>query len=196
MNPLPDKVTQAGQTWVDLSLPLGADNPFSSAKPEIAKLGHMGTHIDLVDTPGLPLERMIAKTCLVDAPYTDSAEIDLPDLTPVAEQITPGDNVIFRTGWLAAHYPDKSYFKGHPQLSDQLIDFLLEKKVNMIGVDFPGIKAGSQHRQIDQYCLDRGVYILENLNNLALITQQQFTLYCFPLKLVSSGATARVVAQY
>ncbi len=70
----------------------------------------------------------------------------------------------------------------------------------MIGIDTTGIKKSSEHRHIDQYCADRNVFIIENMNNLALLWAEaknnSFTMYTFPLNIKGvTGLTSRVIAE-
>ena len=74
---------------------------------------------------------------------------------------------MFHTGFISKEtYGTKDYFTNHPQLSNELIDALLEKNICIIGIDCAGVKRGSEHTPKDQYCADRGVFIIENLCNL------------------------------
>ena len=41
------------------------------------------------------------------------------------------------------------------------------EKISMIGVDFAGIRRGKEHTPKDQYCADRGVFVVENLCGLS-----------------------------
>ena len=42
-------------------------------------------------------------------------------------------------------YGSRKYFTEHPQLSNALLEALLEKKVSIIGVDFAGVRRGKEH---------------------------------------------------
>jgi len=65
-----------------------------------------------------------------------------------------------------------------------------------LGLDFPGAQRHEKHKIIDQKCADHGIYIIENLNNLHLITQNKFKSYCFPMNLSGmTGIPVRVIAE-
>ncbi|MDF2636571.1 MAG: hypothetical protein K0R78_3445, partial [Pelosinus sp.] len=56
------------------------------------------------------------------------------------------------------------------------------------------------HLYIDQYCADRGVFIIENLDNLDLLLEKtsnkSFTAYTFPVNMSGfSGLPCRVIAE-
>jgi kynurenine formamidase len=72
--------------------------------------------------------------------------------------------------------------------------------VSFIGVDMGGTKGPENHVRIDQYCADRGVFIIENLNNLDLLYEttkgKPFTTYTFPVNMSGfSGLPCRIIAE-
>lgn len=109
--------------------------------------------------------------------------------------------VAFYTGFIETEgYGGKKYFKQHPQLSNRLIDLLLETKISIIGIDFAGVRRGAEHTPKDQYCADRGVFIIENLCNLNTIfsgkTDMDFIANTYPVNYVEmTGLPCRVVAK-
>jgi len=95
--------------------------------------------------------------------------------------------VAFRTGFIERHeYGSREYFSGHPQLSNELIDTLLERGVSIIGIDFAEMRRGSEHIPKDQYCADRGIFVVENLCNLAAVLNGRDSASCvfhtYPIK--------------
>ncbi|MBZ9626127.1 hypothetical protein G9F71_025305 [Clostridium sp. FP2] len=63
-----------------------------------------------------------------------------------------------------------------------------------------GVKKGPAHPRTDQYCADRGVFIIENLDNLDLLLKEasskSFTVYTFPINTSGfSGIPCRVIAE-
>lgn len=164
-----------------------------------ADLGHIGTHIDIMDSPPLDIQRFISRAHLIDVSNAINLEIDINDTTLPKLDIRPGDSVIFRTDWLNKTYlqePVTTYFEKHPYLSWDLINLLLEKEVNLIGIDAPGIRQGLEHPEVDMYCAAANIFIIENLTDLdKLTTNVPFDFYCFPAKLTdSTGITCRAIA--
>ena len=106
--------------------------------------------------------------------------------------------VAFYTGFSAKEeYGTRIYFKEHPQLSYELIHALVNKGISIIGVDFAGIRRGSEHIPIDQCCAERGVFVVENLCNLQSLLPYgaYFTANTYPMKLTElSGLPCRVIA--
>lgn len=186
------------QRFIDLTMDLNiAISKFSQKdsnfRPEL--LGHLGTHMDIMDTSGPSVDRFISKSHIVDVNNIFEREISLIDTKLDKANIMPGDSVIFKTNWSKNKLETTDYFKSHPYLAYDLIDFMLNKQVNLIGIDAPGVRRGAEHKAIDIHCANHGVFIVENLVNLDNIDLTKFsTLYCFPIKFDrNTGATCRVV---
>lgn len=86
----------------------------------------------------------------------------------------------------------------HPQLSNRLIDVLLDKDISIIGVDFAGIRRGKEHTPKDQYCANRGVFIVENLCNLHKMIEHKENCFIntYPMSYAdTTGLPCRVIAE-
>lgn len=109
--------------------------------------------------------------------------------------------VAFYTGFIESEgYGSKKYFTEHPQLSNELIDSLLEKKISIIGIDFAGVRRRKEHTPKDQYCDERGVFIIENICNLNTLlegqTNRKFIANTYPVNYTKvTGLPCRVVAK-
>lgn len=115
--------------------------------------------------------------------------------------IREGMFVAFFTGFIEREgYGSKAYFREHPQLSKALIEELVRRKVSLIGVDFAGVRRGREHTPTDQYCADRGVFIIENLCALGEVATAskdgRFTAHTYPMRYAEmTGLPCRVVAE-
>lgn len=115
--------------------------------------------------------------------------------------IREGMFVAFFTGFIEREgYGSKAYFREHPQLSKALIGELVRRKVSLIGVDFAGVRRGREHTPTDQYCADRGVFIIENLCALGEVATAskdgRFTAHTYPMRYAEmTGLPCRVVAE-
>lgn len=121
--------------------------------------GHVGTHIDVMDYPQPELKRFISRGYLIDTSGAANLEITIQDTGLLELPIEKGDSIIFRTGWLSTTYgqgPVTNYFENHPFLSYEIINYLLEKQVNFIGMDLPAARQGKEHKEIDMYCANEG----------------------------------------
>ncbi len=160
--------------------------------------GHLGTHFDVMNKT-FPLEYVRRKAVVFDVSAVNGREIDLGDID--ITKVEKGMFVSFASGYIEKEgYGGKAYFSEHPQLSHALIDQLLDLNISIIGVDFAGMRRGVEHTPKDQVCADRGVFVVENLCDLASVlagkSSEFFTAYTFPLKFAGmSGLPCRVVAE-
>ena len=161
-----------------------------------ALVGHLGTHFDVMNKE-FPLEYTRRKGIIFDVSSVTDRDIEITDID--LSKLEKDMFVAFCTGFIEKEgYGTKTYFSKHPQLSNNLIDALLEKKISMIGIDFAGVRRGKEHTPKDQYCADRGTFIIENLCNLKILAQQTeyFTANPYPMNYADmTGLPCRVVAE-
>lgn len=180
--------------YVDLTLSISVDKYFQSESPA-AKFGHTGTHIDISPTFKIDLKRFISRGKLIDVSHIRGRQIEIDDIKDQVE-INKDDFVIIKTNWLEENYPTRNYFLDNPELSNNAVDFLISQKLNMIGIDAPGLVQRENHSKIDKLCLDHNILIVENLNNLDKLSQNTFKVYCFPMNLSGqSGLPVRIIAE-
>ncbi|MEJ2732842.1 MAG: cyclase family protein [Anaerolineae bacterium] len=155
---------------------------------------HTATHIDLV-FPGnsIGLEQMIGPGKLLDATAVRGSSIGLADVEGEVE-LCEGDFVLFRTDWSRFVGTDRYY--RHPELTPEVVQWLISKKVNAVGIDAGGLGVGRTHGEYDRLLVKNGIFVIENLANLAQIPGGRFKVYCFPLKIEGVDAIpARVVVE-
>ena len=166
---------------------------------KMTSLGHLGTHFDGMNTI-FDLSNCIRPGAIFDVTAVSGRDIETSDIAS-SYNVREGAFVIFYTGLLGNEgYGTKRYFTEHPQLSQSLIQFLLQKHVAMIGIDAAGIRRGTEHTPTDQMCADKGVFVVENLANLDKLNTtaagKNFTVFTFPVKFEGmSGQPCRVVAE-
>lgn len=161
-----------------------------------ALVGHLGTHFDVMNKE-FPLEYTRRKGVVFDVSEVTDRDIDVCDID--LNKVESDMFVSFYTGFIEKiGYGGKVYFTEHPQLSNELIDALLDKGVSIIGVDFAGVRRGKEHTPKDQYCADRGVFIIEKLCNLKAVLDNggHFLANTYPMNYVEmTGLPCRVVAE-
>lgn len=159
-------------------------------------VGHLGTHFDVMNKE-FPLDYTERKGIVFDVSCVSNRDIDLSDIDMA--QVEQNMFVAFYTGFIEKEgYGTRSYFTEHPQLSNVLIAALAEKGVSIIGIDFAGVRRGKEHTQKDQYCADRGMFIIENLCNLRSVLDNggHFTACTYPMSFAeSTGLPCRVIAK-
>lgn len=167
----------------------------ASGNEKMVSFGHLGTHFDVMNKE-FPLEYLRLPLIVFDVQNVTGRDISSDDID--LSEVREKSFVAFYTGYIEREpYGTKEYFTNHPQLSDDLIDKLLEKKVAIIGIDAAGIRMGKEHTPKDQYCADAGVFVVENLCNLGTVSgKEKFTVYTFPVKFAGmTGLPCRVVAE-
>lgn len=161
-----------------------------------ALTGHLGTHFDVMNKE-FPLAYTQRKGIVFDVSSVRDRDICIADIS--IEDIEPDMFVAFCTGFIEeVGYGNKTYFSEHPQLSDALIDALLDKGVSIIGVDCAGIRRGQEHTPKDQFCADRGTFVIENLCNLKPLVDNAgtFTAHTYPMNYTGiTGLPCRVIAE-
>lgn len=160
-----------------------------------ALVGHLGTHFDVMNKE-FPLEYTQRNGLVFDVSGVKDRDIEVTDID--IHKITKDMFIAFYTGFIEEEgYGTKRYFSKHPQLSNELIEALLQKQVSIIGVDFAGVRRGKEHTPMDQYCADRGVFIVENLCNLREILKNgsTFVANTYPMNYAKmTGLPCRVIA--
>ena len=160
-----------------------------------ALVGHIGTHFDIMDQE-FPLEYTERAGITFDVSAVKHRDIDICDISP--DKIQKDMFVGFYTGFIEEHgYGGKLYFTEHPQLSHALIDLLVQKQISIIGIDFAGIRRGREHTVTDQFCADKGVFVVENLCHLrTLVNLEHYMVNTYPMNYSGmTGLPCRVIAK-
>ncbi len=166
-----------------------------------ASFGHLGTHFDVMDKV-FPLEFTERPGIVFDVSEVSGAGIGAVSQEHIdLDLIDTGMFVAFYTGYMEkVSYGTKAYFKDHPQRSQKLIAALVDKGVAIIGIDCAGVRSGSEHSKMDQYCADRGVFVVENLCSLqeVLLAEKsaRFSARTYPMNFTGmTGLPCRAIAR-
>ena len=185
---------------IDLTLKVNADqNKEITFHQSIAAFGHLGTHFDAMGKE-FSLDNFRRQGKLVNVSAMGDREIGIDDFEDTT--IVEKDFVLLYTGFIERiSYGSQEYFKTHPQLSMQSIEYLIQKKISMIGIDAAGLRRGSEHPKMDQHCADHDVFVVENLVNLGELWRKSagriITLYTLPVNIAGlTGLPCRVVADF
>lgn len=161
-------------------------------------VGHLGTHFDVMNKE-FPIEYVERNAVVFDVSTVRERDIDSSDID--ISKVKSNMFVAFYTGFIEEEgYGSKRYFREHPQLSDILIESLLDLDVSIIGIDCAGIRRGAEHTPKDQYCADRNVFVVENICNLERLLLQkrskEFIANTYPVKYAEmTGLPCRVVVK-
>jgi len=169
---------------------------------------HTGTHIDApyhfkengAKIHQIPLDRLTGKASLIRIKKSKDQEItkqDLLEFEKKHEKIKDFSSVIFCTNW-QKNSKKKIFFTNNPGLSKSATEYLISKKINLVGIDSPSIDLGKDifftaHKILAQ----NNVLIVENLTNLEKITVSEFNFVILPLKIKNgTGSPVRAIAIY
>jgi arylformamidase len=155
---------------------------------------HVGTHIDAPmhmiasgkSLDQIPLDHFVGRGRYIKV---SNRAFDLDDVKKAG--IQAGDIVLFHTG-MGDIYHQPAYFSESPPIPEDVASYLVEKRVKMVGMDMFG--PDQPPFPIHKILLSAGVLIIENLTNLELLAEKEFTVYALPIKLAIDAAPARVIA--
>jgi arylformamidase len=161
---------------------------------------HTGTHVDAphhflnnhYTVEQLPLDILIGKCFVLDlsmieghvnAKFLESSNIPEDTLRLL---IKTGNSAHWQAG-------DKDFFPGFQGVTEDGAEWLVEKGIKLIGIDYLSVAPYKQSVPTHTVLLKAGVIALEGIN-LSSVKQGNYDLYCLPMKLVGSdGAPARVI---
>ncbi|MCL1981998.1 MAG: cyclase family protein [Clostridiales bacterium] len=156
---------------------------------------HTGTHIDVPmhmtgddrTAADFPVDCFSGRGVLLDV----RGEY-LIAMRPCFESIVgEGDVVLLHTGF-DKWYGKVSYFADRPSVSKELSEFLISRKIKMLGMDMPS--PDRPPHDIHKALLESGVILLENLTNLeALQGIGDFEVMALPLKIAAEASFVRAV---
>lgn len=186
--------------------------PWSKIKTEGYNLellffsSHSGTHIDApfhfveqgMKIHQIPPSRLLRQAILVKIKKNSNELItkkDLMDFEKKNGKISNYSTIIFETGWQKNLYKS-FYFEKNPGLSTSAANYLISKKINLVGIDSPSIDVGNDSKfPVHHLFSTKNVLIVENLANLDKITSNPFELIVLPLKLQdATGSPVRAIA--
>lgn len=160
---------------------------------ELTSTMHIGTHIDapshMVDSKKnmchYDIEHFIGEVVVLD--FEGQKEIVLRDEDKAL--IKENHIVLVYTGMDKIIGTDEYYYE-HPQVSKEFADFLVEKKVKILGLDF--YSPDSLPSLVHKTLLPNDVLIVENLTNLELLLDKEVVEgYFIPLKIDTEGSFIR-----
>jgi kynurenine formamidase len=157
---------------------------------------HVGTHVDA------PLHFISEGKCIsdisIDRFYGDGVLIDVRG-KPVIDidcleniKIEKDDHVLFFTGH-DQYYGAHDYFLDHPVITEKLAQYLIDKKIKMVGVDMPS--PDKYPFAVHKLLLKQDILIIENLTNLKALVNKEFELFAFPIKFETDAAFVRTIAK-
>ena len=98
-----------------------------------------------------------------------------------------GKAVLVRTGW-DRHWRTDAYFAGHPFLTADAAQLLVERRARIVGIDSFNIDdTGGGERPVHSTLLGADIPICEHLTNLAVLPADGFRFSAVPVKVSGMG---------
>lgn len=98
-----------------------------------------------------------------------------------------GKAVLVQTGW-AMYWRTEQYFTGHPFLTREAAEFLVEAGAKLVGIDSLNIDdTRDTARPVHSILLRAGIPIVEHLCNLSALPEEGFKFFAVPVKVKSMG---------
>lgn len=171
---------------------------------ELTLGSHTGTHIDApihFIKDGVPVDRLPPETCVGEAVVLDlekpqGSEVTREDMEKSALVDREGLIVLLYTG-MSKRWEDPSARTNFTYLSADAADWLVERKVKAVGIDYVSVeKYGSKEAPVHKALLSKGIPIIESLSQrLGEFKGKRILLVCLPLKVGGSdGGPARALA--
>lgn len=157
---------------------------------------HSGTHID---APGhfttnkksileISVESFFNKAICINV--NNESVIKTAHLKELDQDISA---ILFYTGFEEKINQDE-YFKYYPEIDFKFAQFIVDKKIKIIGIDSPSVD--KIPFKVHKLLLKNDILIIENLINLKkLCDLKSFELISLPLKIDAFGSPARVIAK-
>lgn len=158
---------------------------------------HSGTHMDspmhMSDSPvfigDYPVDKFCGRGIVLDV--RGQSVIHLKD--SMGNAIQENDIVVFYTGQ-EEKYGTPQYYSDHPVLGRDVAEFLIDKRVKLIGVD--AYSPDPYPYEIHKLLFKHGILIVENLRNLGLLVDKPHVeFFMFPLKIKADASLIRAVAK-
>ncbi|MGB3681689.1 MAG: cyclase family protein [Rubrobacteraceae bacterium] len=174
---------------------------------------HTGTHIDaplhfVTEGPArygidqVPLDKVMGRAATIQATHLPAGGVleakHIREWEDEFGSLEEGDIVLVRYGWdqlWATGAEARDFLESWPGLSTDAAEYMVDKKVSLVGCDAISIDASNDADQPAHHVLlNNEVYIMENLKNLDQLPP--FSVFvAFPLKVKGgSGAPVRAAA--
>ena len=160
---------------------------------QVVLCGNTGTYVDSpfhryadgADLGGLELDRLAdVDGLLIDASARSERAIGPGGLTG---HDLAGKAVLFRTGW-SRHWSTDAYTSGHPFLTAETAEVLVQAGVALVGIDSLNIDdTATGERPVHTILLAAGIPICEHLTALDALPRSGFRFSAVPVKVTGLG---------
>ena len=158
---------------------------------------HIGTHLDC---PGhmiengkwiheLPIERFTGTGTVIDCKGHEEITIDL-----LIDKLDSVDTVLFYSGFEELFFKEE-FKSNYPVLTKEACDYLIEKKIKIVGVDYLSVDPiNDEDFNVHKTLLGNDFILYECLGNLKGLINATFEFYGVPLNIKADGFPVRPIA--
>ena len=154
---------------------------------QIAKIEMVANTSTYIDAPS---HRWEGAADIAALPLEHVADLEgiVIDGTAMTNQSFRGCAVLFRTGW-SKHFGTPEYGRGHPYLSLQTAEQLIEGRAALVGIDSLNIDdTRDAARPVHTQLLAAGIPIVEHLNALDQLPTHRFRFFAVPARIAGMGS--------
>jgi arylformamidase len=162
---------------------------------------HHGTHVDAPEhfvrggkqINELSLSTFVGPAVVADVRNRRRKEMIVADelAKAIAPSYQPTDRLLIRTDW-NEHYGEAGYLEGSPYLTMDAIEWCVEQKFPVVGLDFAHVKddpaAPGKFFITRRFC-ETGVVTMGYVTNLSAIVNPRVLLVALPLALAGAEAS-------
>lgn len=211
-------------SWLDITYPLHSKIPPYPGQPPV-KLGklstigtegavanvtlldisvHTGTHMDAplhflkdgADITKMPLSIGMGEGKIIEI---ENKEAIYPEEIQRFEEkygvLMPLERVFFKTYNSRRDWSVEPFDEDYVFLSKDAAQYLVERRIGMVGIDYLSISKGNINTEVHQKLLSNNCWIIEGLD-LRNVDEGLYEIICLPIKVSGAdGAPARVVVR-
>ncbi len=211
--------TPLDRNWIDVSVPVRAGMVHWPDDPEVEIIriadmaegypmnlsmlsmsAHTGTHVDAplhmvsegAAIDQAPLALLVGRARVIE--IVSEKIIEPGELRD--KGIEPGSRILFKTANSPRCWKASGFVEDYVGLSPAAADYLAERKVALVGIDYLSIGPyGPENEQTHQVLLHAGVWVIEGLD-LSAVEAGEYEMVCLPINLVrAEGSPARVIVR-
>ncbi len=196
----PDMPTWPGDPRIEIKRLQSMEEGAKNNVTQLSMCAHAGTHVDApfhflggdtLTVDKLPLKTLTGRVYvleMLDVNLITAHALEKAEIPPRTRRL------IFKTRnsqiWTQ---PYRSFETDFVAISPDGAQFLVERGVKLVGVDYLSVAPFGDGLPTHQILLKAGVVIVEGLD-LSQVSQGRYSLYCLPLKLAGAdGAPARTI---
>src|SRR5262245_16007474 len=160
---------------------------------KIVMVANTGTYVDSpfhrygdgADLADLPLSSLANLECLVASCSPDQPRAI--ERLPFSAADVRGRAVLIHTGW-DRHWRTDRYFEGHPHLTGELAEWLVQSQAALVGIDSFNIDStDTGERPVHSALLRHGIPIVEHLCGMEAVPKQGGRFFAVPVKVRGMG---------